>query len=109
MRRLPAASRLQSRFVSGAVAPATLQLLSRPDCELCEHMLRALEQFARHEPLPPLAVVDVDSDPLLKRRYGLKIPVLLLEGSPVCSGALDEQALREALRAVNRSAVARPP
>jgi hypothetical protein len=90
------------------VAPATLQLLSRPDCELCEHMLRALEQFARREPLPPLALVDVDSDALLRRRYGLKIPVLLLEGSPVCSGALDEQALREALRAVKRVPSADP-
>jgi hypothetical protein len=63
-------------------------------------MLRSLEQFAHRQPLPPLALVDVDGDPLLRRRYGLKIPVLLLEGSPVCSGTLDEQALREALRAI---------
>jgi hypothetical protein len=28
--------------------------------------------------------------------------VLLLGGSPVCSGALDDQALREALRAIDR-------
>lgn len=65
-------------------------------------MLHALEQFAQREPLPPLALVDVDSDPLLRRRYGLKIPVLLLAGSPVCSGALDEPALRAALRGVDR-------
>ena len=49
-----------------------------------------------------MTLVDVDSDPLLQRRYGLKIPVLLLAGTPVCSGALDEQALREALRAIDR-------
>lgn len=66
-------------------------------------MLRALEQLAGREALPPLAVVDVDSDPLLQRRYGLKIPVLLLAGSPVCAGRLDEPALREALRALERS------
>lgn len=84
------------------MATASLQLLTRPDCELCEHMLRSLERFAQREPLPPLRLVDVDSEPLLRRRYGLKIPVLLLEGSPVCSGALDEAALREALRALNR-------
>jgi len=65
-------------------------------------MLRALEQFARRQPIPPLSLVDVDSDPLLQRRYGMKIPVLLLSGSPVCSGALDEQALREALQALER-------
>ena len=93
---------LRGRSSSGAVTPASLQLLTRPDCELCERMLRSLEQFAHREPLPPLVLVDVDSDPLLRRRYGLKIPVLLLEGSPVCSGALDEQALREALRAIDR-------
>jgi hypothetical protein len=67
-------------------------------------MLHALERFAQRERLPPLALLDVDSDPLLQRRYGLKIPVLLLAGSPVCSGALDEQALREALRALDRRA-----
>ena len=80
----------------------TLQLLTRPDCELCERMHRELERLALREALPPLTLLDVDSDPTLRRRYGLKIPVLLLGGSPVCAGRLDEQALREALRAVER-------
>ena len=33
-----------------------------------------------------LRLLDVDSDPELQRRYGLKIPVLLLDAVPVCSG-----------------------
>lgn len=80
-----------------------MQLLTRTDCELCERMLLALEQLGRREPLPPLVLVDVDADPTLQRRYGMKIPVLLLAGSPVCSGALDEPALREALRSIVRT------
>ena len=67
-------------------------------------MLQALERLGRRLELPSLKLVDVDSDPLLQRRYGLKIPVLMLAGSPVCTGKLDEQALREALLALERAA-----
>lgn len=48
--------------------------------------------------LPPLTIVDVDSDPALQRRFGLKIPVLLLDGQMVCFGKLDEAELRRYLR-----------
>jgi len=43
--------------------------------------------------LPPLTIIDVDSDPQLQRRYGLKIPVLLLDSALVCSGRLDAPEL----------------
>ncbi|NJO13696.1 MAG: glutaredoxin family protein [Gammaproteobacteria bacterium] len=45
-----------------------------------------------------LAVVDVDSDAQLLRRYGLKVPVLLLDGEPVCHGRLDLAELRRLMR-----------
>lgn len=48
--------------------------------------------------LPPIAVVDVDSDPQLQRRHGLEVPVLLLDDVPVCRGHLDEDELRRLLR-----------
>jgi hypothetical protein len=34
-------------------------------------------------------VRDVDADPLTRRRFGLKIPVLTVDGSSVCHGRLD--------------------
>ena len=54
--------------------------------------------LGRRHPLPPLTVQDVDSDPDLQRRYGLKVPVLLLDRVPVCSVRLDAQELLRVLR-----------
>ena len=48
--------------------------------------------------LPELTSLDVDSDPQLQRRYGLKIPVLLLDSVPVCSQRLDAAELQRLLR-----------
>jgi hypothetical protein len=38
-------------------------------------------------------LVDVDSDPVLKERYGLRIPVLATGPKVICEGRLDETAL----------------
>ncbi len=62
-------------------------------------MLAALEALKATLPLPPLEVVDVDSDPQLVRRYGLNVPVLLLDGTVVCQHRLDSGELRRLLRA----------
>ena len=76
----------------------TLTLLTRAECGLCEDMLKELQALhARHE-LPAIRLLDVDSDPQLQRRYGLKIPVLLLDQIPVCSARLDPTELLRALR-----------
>jgi hypothetical protein len=56
-------------------------------------MHAALRALARRAALPPLAIVDVDSDAQLQRRYGLKIPVLLLGATLVCSQRLDASEL----------------
>jgi len=42
--------------------------------------------------------MDVDSDPELARRYGLDIPVLLLDGVRVCQHRLDASELLRLLR-----------
>ena len=81
-----------------SVTASPLVLLTRPECGLCEEMSRALAALARRVPLPALIVRDVDEDALLSRRYGLKIPVLLLDGQAVCAGQLDEPQLLRALR-----------
>jgi hypothetical protein len=36
-----------------------------------------------------IELLDVDSDPRLRARFGLKIPVLLLDGEPVCHAHFD--------------------
>ena len=61
-------------------------------------MLEELAALGSRLPLPPLEVVDVDSDPQLKRRYGLEVPVLLLDGTVVCRHRLDARELTRLLR-----------
>lgn len=75
-----------------------LTVVHRQDCELCEEMLAELGALGRRVPLPPIAVVDVDADPELLRRYGLNVPVLLLDGTVVCRHRLDEDELQRLLR-----------
>lgn len=54
--------------------------------------------LAREMSLPPLRLVDVDSDPQLARRYGLDIPVLLWDGAKVCQHHFDRAELIRLLR-----------
>jgi hypothetical protein len=62
-------------------------------------MLQELEALGAQHPLPPIELMDVDGDPELRRRYGLKIPVLLLDRIPICSVRLDRQELLRVLKA----------
>jgi hypothetical protein len=75
-----------------------LTLVHRHDCALCDEMLAQLETLGGTLALPPLDVVDVDSDPLLRRRHGLDVPVLLLDGAVVCRHRLDRRELVRMLR-----------
>ena len=75
-----------------------LTVVQRHDCELCEEMLAALERLGRERTLPPIELIDVDSDPQLVRRHGLHVPVLLLEGTVVCRHRLDRAELERLLR-----------
>jgi predicted thioredoxin/glutaredoxin len=74
-----------------------LTLVHRRDCPLCDEMLAELRALGRSLPLPPLETLDVDADPQLRRRYGLDVPVLLLDGSVVCRHRLDYGELRRLL------------
>ena len=73
--------------------PAGLVVLSREGCGLCEDMLLGLAELERSQAIPPVTVLDVDSDPELARRYGLKVPVLLLDGTAICHYTLNSNEL----------------
>lgn len=77
---------------------AQLTLVTRADCHLCDELLAELAALRARIPLPPLTQVDVDADPLLVQRFGLKVPVLLLDGVPVCHFRLDRAELLRLLR-----------
>ena len=79
-------------------AQARLTVVHRQDCDLCDEMLTELEALGRRIRLPPINIVDVDADPELVRRYGLNVPVLLLDGTVVCRHRLDAGELQRLLR-----------
>ncbi len=80
------------------MAAGRLTVVHRHDCALCEAMLAELAALGRSMELPPIEVVDVDLDPLLQRRHGLDVPVLLLDGVVVCRHRLDRSELARLLR-----------
>ena len=80
------------------MAAPRLTLVHRRDCALCDEMLAQLEALGRTVALPPIDLLDVDSDPLLRRRHGLDVPVLLLDGAVVCRHRLDRHELARLLR-----------
>jgi predicted thioredoxin/glutaredoxin len=75
-----------------------LTVVHRQDCDLCDEMVAELTALGRKIQLPPVSIVDVDGDPELVRRYGLNVPVLLLDGTVVCKHRLDADELRRLLR-----------
>jgi predicted thioredoxin/glutaredoxin len=75
-----------------------LTVVHREECELCDQMVVQLRALGRREVLPAIEVVDVDGDPDLQRRYGLNVPVLLLDGTVVCRQRLDAPELLRILR-----------
>jgi hypothetical protein len=68
-----------------------LVLYHRPGCHLCEQMLAAL--YVTYGDEIEISLVDVDSDPSLKERYGLRIPVLAAGDKVICEARLDEGAV----------------
>ncbi|HEX4299431.1 MAG TPA: glutaredoxin family protein [Gammaproteobacteria bacterium] len=68
-----------------------LVLYHRPGCHLCEQMLAAL--YVTYGDEIEISLVDVDSDPALKQRFGTRIPVLAAEDKVICEARLDEAAL----------------
>ncbi len=69
-----------------------LQLLGRRQCCLCDEAKLVLEQLA-DKGLCTWESVDVDRDKGLLVRYGMDVPVLLLDGRPVAKHRLDLPSL----------------
>ena len=66
-------------------------VFSRPGCGLCEEMLEELASVLPPAEAARVQVIDIDADPELTRKYGTRIPVLLVDGEFVCAYRLDRQ------------------
>lgn len=69
-----------------------LTLYTRPGCHLCDEMKAVVTRAARAVPLT-LEEIDISSDPELERRYGLDIPVLVIEGKKAAKYRVTEEEL----------------
>jgi len=69
---------------------------SRRGCHLCEVMLQKAEPLCRG--LAEIIVRDVDTQAEWADRYGLDVPVLILDGAEVCRHEFDDEAFLAALQ-----------
>ena len=73
-------------------------IYSRPGCHLCDEMKAVVERVAGSATPPPtIDVIDISSDPDLESRYGLEIPVLLVNGKKAAKFRVTEDELARML------------
>ena len=77
-----------------------LTIYSKPGCHLCDEMKavvrRTLERVAAEARVEE---VDISTDPDLEARYGLEIPVLLVDGRKAAKYRISEWELTRLLNA----------
>jgi hypothetical protein len=73
-----------------------LVLYSRAGCALCDEMAEELAAWLTDRQYSA-EVRDVDDDPAAQARFGLMIPVLLVDGQPACRGRFDADLVEELL------------
>ena len=73
-----------------------LTLYSRPGCHLCDDMKAVVDRVARSIPIT-IEIVDISADPQLEARYGLEIPVLLVDGKKAAKYRVSEEELKRIL------------
>jgi glutaredoxin len=82
-------------------ARPVVTLYTRAGCGLCERAGRlARSEAARSE----FRTVDVDTDPALVRRYGVRVPVITVDDVEVAELELAPGQVRRAVRAARRAA-----
>jgi len=76
-----------------------LTLYTRAGCHLCETMRDVVTRVAVEEPGGiEIEEIDVSTHADLEARFGLEIPVLLIEGRKAAKYRIDEPALRRLIR-----------
>ncbi len=74
----------------------TLTIYTRRNCHLCDEMKRVVRDVGLTLPLT-IEAVDVDQDPVLARRYGTDVPVLVAGERELARHRVTAERLRELL------------
>lgn len=77
-------------------AAPQLTVYSRNGCHLCDEMIAGLRQLQARFSFE-LAIVDIDGDPALVRRYGDEVPVLASGGRELCRHRLNDRLVTDYL------------
>jgi len=80
-----------------------IQLLSRRNCCLCDDA-KAVVAAAAGQGLCSWETIDVDRDKALLVRYGLDVPVLLVDGQELFRHRVTEDALQTSLAGLTTGA-----
>ena len=75
-----------------------LTIYSKPGCHLCDEMKAVVGRVVQRS-AQPIAVeeIDIARDPALEERYGLEIPVLMLDGKKIAKYRVTEKELARAI------------
>jgi glutaredoxin len=74
-----------------------LTIYSRPGCHLCDEMKATVARVAERVPLQ-VQEVDISTDADLEARYGLEVPVLMVDGRKAAKHRLTDEELLRILR-----------
>ena len=75
-----------------------VEFFTRPGCHLCDDARAVLVAEQARTPFD-LQEVDIESDDALVREYGLRIPVVVLDGEEAFEYTVDPEELATRLRA----------
>ena len=75
-----------------------LTIYSRPGCHLCDEMKTVVQRVVRSVTAPiTVEEIDISTDHDLEARYGVEIPVLLVDGKKVAKYRVTETELTRLL------------
>ena len=75
-----------------------LTLYSRPGCHLCDEMKAVVQRAIGAADVPAtVEEIDISTDCDLEERYGLEIPVLMVDGKKAAKYRVTEDALTRLL------------
>lgn len=75
-----------------------LDVYSRQGCHLCEILIEELLEFVRDR--ARIVVHDIDSRDDWREAYGVRVPVVELDGATLCEYHLDRDVVNRALARV---------
>ncbi len=71
-----------------------LTIYSKPGCHLCDEMKVTIKRVLIGHPGLALEEIDISTDPQLVERYGLEIPVLMIDGRKAAKYRISEEELK---------------